>query len=164
MNPSRIFILRPVATSLLMVAVLLAGIVAFRVLPVAALPEIAEQFRALKNAQGGSSDAVVYSAFPIAASSLGGGGGGVSPGGGISPGGATATGSGSPIVLHGLTNGVTYTLTVTAFSSFGTGPPSAPSNPVTPARRPPPTPDPPTPAPRADVPAPPAPVPRPPKP
>ncbi|HYF42013.1 MAG TPA: F0F1 ATP synthase subunit delta [Ramlibacter sp.] len=37
----------------------------------AALPEIAAQFRALKNAQGGSSDAVVYSAFPIAASALG---------------------------------------------------------------------------------------------
>lgn len=30
-----------------------------------ALPEIAAQFRALMNAQGGSSDAVVYSAFPI---------------------------------------------------------------------------------------------------
>jgi F-type H+-transporting ATPase subunit delta len=30
-----------------------------------ALPEIATQFRALKNAQGGSSDAVVYSAFAI---------------------------------------------------------------------------------------------------
>jgi F-type H+-transporting ATPase subunit delta len=29
------------------------------------LPEIAQQFRALKNAQGGSSDAVVYSAFAI---------------------------------------------------------------------------------------------------
>jgi F-type H+-transporting ATPase subunit delta len=37
----------------------------------AALPEIATQFRALKNEQSGSSDAVVYSAFPIAASSLG---------------------------------------------------------------------------------------------
>ena len=37
----------------------------------AALPAIATQFRALKNAQSGSSDAVVYSAFPIAASSLG---------------------------------------------------------------------------------------------
>ena len=35
-----------------------------------ALPEIATQFRALKNAQSGSSDAVVYSAFPIAAASL----------------------------------------------------------------------------------------------
>ena len=30
-----------------------------------ALPEIALQFRALKNAQSGSSDAIVYSAFPI---------------------------------------------------------------------------------------------------
>jgi len=30
-----------------------------------ALPEIAAQFRALKNAQGGSSDATVYSAFPM---------------------------------------------------------------------------------------------------
>ncbi|MEN3276131.1 MAG: F-type H+-transporting ATPase subunit delta [Massilia sp.] len=36
-----------------------------------ALPEIAAQFRALKNAQSGSSDATVYSAFPIPASSLG---------------------------------------------------------------------------------------------
>lgn len=35
-----------------------------------ALPEIAVQYRALKNAKGGSSDAVVYSAFPIAAASL----------------------------------------------------------------------------------------------
>src|SRR3954463_8603998 len=40
MNPSRIFILRPVATTLLMVAVLLAGIVAYRVLPLSALPEV----------------------------------------------------------------------------------------------------------------------------
>lgn len=30
-----------------------------------ALPEIASQFRALKNAKSGSSDAVVYSAFPV---------------------------------------------------------------------------------------------------
>ncbi len=30
-----------------------------------ALPEIASQFRALKNAQSGSSDAIVFSAFPI---------------------------------------------------------------------------------------------------
>lgn len=37
----------------------------------AALPEVAEQFRAMKNAQGGSSDATVYSAFPIPASQLG---------------------------------------------------------------------------------------------
>src|SRR5438067_1043958 len=40
MNPSRIFILRPVATSLLMAAILLAGIVAFRELPVSALPQV----------------------------------------------------------------------------------------------------------------------------
>ena len=40
MNPSRIFILRPVATALLMVAVLLSGIVAYRELPLSALPEV----------------------------------------------------------------------------------------------------------------------------
>ena len=40
MNPSRTFILRPVATSLLMVGVLLAGLVAYRQLPVSALPEV----------------------------------------------------------------------------------------------------------------------------
>src|SRR5216117_499794 len=40
MNPSRLFILRPVATALLMVAILLAGIVAYRVLPLSALPEV----------------------------------------------------------------------------------------------------------------------------
>jgi F-type H+-transporting ATPase subunit delta len=36
-----------------------------------AVPEIAQQFREMKNAQSGSSDAVVYSAFPIAADQLG---------------------------------------------------------------------------------------------
>ena len=40
MNPSRLFILRPVATSLLMVAILLAGLVAYRQLPVSALPQV----------------------------------------------------------------------------------------------------------------------------
>jgi F-type H+-transporting ATPase subunit delta len=35
-----------------------------------ALPEIAKQFRALANAKSGSSDAVVYSAFPIDAAAL----------------------------------------------------------------------------------------------
>jgi multidrug efflux pump len=39
-NPSRLFILRPVATALLMVAILLAGIVAYRELPLSALPEV----------------------------------------------------------------------------------------------------------------------------
>src|ERR1700691_6706253 len=40
MNPSRIFILRPVGTTLLMVAILLVGIVGYRFLPVSALPEV----------------------------------------------------------------------------------------------------------------------------
>ena len=40
MNPSRLFILRPVATSLLMLAILLSGIVAYRLLPLSALPEV----------------------------------------------------------------------------------------------------------------------------
>ena len=40
MNPSRLFILRPVATSLLMVAILLAGLVGYRLLPLSALPEV----------------------------------------------------------------------------------------------------------------------------
>jgi len=40
MSPSRIFILRPVATTLLMVGVLLVGIVAYRQLPVSALPQV----------------------------------------------------------------------------------------------------------------------------
>src|SRR5579863_8422823 len=40
MSPSRPFILRPVATSLLMVGILLAGYVAYRQLPVSALPEV----------------------------------------------------------------------------------------------------------------------------
>lgn len=36
----------------------------------AVLPEIAQQYRALRNAQGGSADAVVHSAFPIDAAAL----------------------------------------------------------------------------------------------
>lgn len=40
MNPSRIFILRPVATVLLMAAIMLAGMVAYRQLPVSALPQV----------------------------------------------------------------------------------------------------------------------------
>src|SRR5262245_10454475 len=40
MNPSRPFILRPVATTLLMVAILLGGALAYRLLPVSALPEV----------------------------------------------------------------------------------------------------------------------------
>ncbi|KMN33055.1 multidrug transporter [Chromobacterium sp. LK1] len=40
MNPSRLFILRPVATTLLMVAILLTGLTAWRMLAVSALPEV----------------------------------------------------------------------------------------------------------------------------
>jgi multidrug efflux pump len=40
MNLSRLFILRPVATSLLMVALLISGLLAYRLLPISALPEV----------------------------------------------------------------------------------------------------------------------------
>ena len=40
LSPSRPFILRPVATSLLMVAIMLTGIIGYRQLPVSALPEV----------------------------------------------------------------------------------------------------------------------------
>src|SRR5262249_19134769 len=49
-----------------------------------------------------------------------------------SPGGLTATGSNSPIVVAGLTNGSTYTFTITAANAAGTGPSSSQSNAVTP--------------------------------
>jgi multidrug efflux pump len=39
-NPSKLFILRPVATSLLMIAMLLLGLMAYRLLPVSALPQV----------------------------------------------------------------------------------------------------------------------------
>ena len=39
-GPSRLFILRPVATTLLMVAIMLAGVLGYRFLPVSALPEV----------------------------------------------------------------------------------------------------------------------------
>ena len=40
MNPSRLFIVRPVATVLTMIAILLAGALAYRHLPVSALPQV----------------------------------------------------------------------------------------------------------------------------
>jgi len=40
MNMSRLFILRPVATTLTMIAILLAGLIAYRMLPVSALPQV----------------------------------------------------------------------------------------------------------------------------
>ena len=40
MNPSKLFIQRPVATSLLMIPFVLAGLVSYQFLPVAALPDV----------------------------------------------------------------------------------------------------------------------------
>src|SRR5262249_57808458 len=58
--------------------------------------------------------------------------------------GRTAGGAASPIVVTGLTNGTTYTCTVTATNVAGSGPPSAPSNAITPGTGPPPAPSQPT--------------------
>ena len=49
-----------------------------------------------------------------------------------SPGGITATAGQGPIAVTGLANGTTYTFTVVATTAAGSGPASAPSNPVTP--------------------------------
>src|SRR5438132_937514 len=40
MNPSRLFILRPIATSLLMIAIVLTGLIAYRLLPISSLPQV----------------------------------------------------------------------------------------------------------------------------
>lgn len=48
------------------------------------------------------------------------------------PGGLSAVGAGSPLTVHGLTNGVTYTFVVTATNSAGTGIASAATKPIIP--------------------------------
>jgi len=61
MNPSRIFILRPVATSLLMIAILACGIVAFQQLPLSALPEVAYPTIQVQTFYPGASPEVITS-------------------------------------------------------------------------------------------------------
>ena len=63
MNPSRPFILRPIATSLLMAAVLLIGIIGFRQLPIAALPEVDYPTMQVMTFYPGASAEVVASAI-----------------------------------------------------------------------------------------------------
>ncbi|MEJ0100074.1 MAG: MdtB/MuxB family multidrug efflux RND transporter permease subunit [Pseudomonadota bacterium] len=62
MNPSRIFILRPVATSLLMIAILLAGVLALRQLPLSALPDVAYPTIQVQTFYPGASPDVITSA------------------------------------------------------------------------------------------------------
>src|SRR6201996_8441749 len=62
MSPSRQFILRPVATSLLMAAILLVGIVAYTQLSVSALPEVDYPTIQVQTFYPGASPDVVASA------------------------------------------------------------------------------------------------------
>src|SRR6202142_2446350 len=63
MNPSRIFILRPVATALLMIAILLVGAVAYLQLPLSALPEVAYPTIQVQTFYPGASPEVITSAI-----------------------------------------------------------------------------------------------------
>jgi len=62
-NPSRIFVLRPVATTLLMVAILIVGAIAYRQLPLSALPEVAYPTIQVQTFYPGASPEVVTSAI-----------------------------------------------------------------------------------------------------
>jgi len=63
MNPSRPFILRPVATTLLMVAILAVGLLAYRTLPLAALPQVAYPTIQIQTFYPGASPEVITSAI-----------------------------------------------------------------------------------------------------
>jgi multidrug efflux pump len=63
MNPSRIFILRPVATTLLMIAILAVGAMAYLQLPLSALPEVAYPTIQVQTFYPGASPEVITSAM-----------------------------------------------------------------------------------------------------
>ena len=63
MNPSRIFILRPVATTLLMVAILITGAIAYLQLPLSALPEVSYPTIEVETFYPGASPEVITSAI-----------------------------------------------------------------------------------------------------
>jgi multidrug efflux pump len=62
-NPSRIFVLRPVATTLLMVAILIVGAIAYQQLPLSALPEVAYPTIQVQTFYPGASPEVITSAI-----------------------------------------------------------------------------------------------------
>jgi multidrug efflux pump len=62
-NPSRIFILRPVATSLFMIAILICGLLAYLRLPLSALPEVAYPTIQVQTFYPGASPEVMTSAI-----------------------------------------------------------------------------------------------------
>ena len=63
MNPSRIFILRPVATTLLMIAILVVGMIGYVQLPLAALPEVSYPTIQVQTFYPGASPDVITSAI-----------------------------------------------------------------------------------------------------
>src|ERR1700690_2126626 len=63
MNPSQTFIIRPVATSLMMAGVVLVGFVAFRQLPVSALPQVDYPTMQIQTFYPGASPEVVTSSI-----------------------------------------------------------------------------------------------------
>ncbi len=63
MNPSRIFILRPVATTLLMIAILVVGALGYKELPLAALPEVSYPTIQVQTFYPGASPEVITSAI-----------------------------------------------------------------------------------------------------
>ncbi len=63
MNPSRLFILRPVATTLLMIAILSVGVIAYFQLPLSALPEVSYPTIVVQTFYPGASPEVMTSAI-----------------------------------------------------------------------------------------------------